>query len=355
MRSSRWFLIAFAGCLSACAALLAQFGVAPVLDRIKVPHDKHTAAKVECLTCHEAIYDATSFADRETFLPKEKVCMQCHREEKEAGNCGKCHTAPSAPRTFATRYPELKMSHSKHIELVKEDCSRCHDALPQPSRPETPIVKMSACLSCHEHQAQYDAGQCSTCHEDLARHPIQPASLLPHRGDFVRQHSDAARSSGATCGTCHEQTFCTDCHNASKAPLVELRRPERVEQRFIHRNDFVSRHMIEARIDQTQCLRCHGTGFCQNCHEQQNLTPTGDNPRNPHPPGWANAGNADGHGKAARADVTSCASCHDQGAASICVNCHKSGGPGGDPHPVGFSSHHPLSEVPKNPMCRTCH
>jgi len=51
----------------------------------------------------------------------------------------------------------------------------------------------------------------------------------------------------------------------------------------------------------------------------------------------------------------SCASCHDQGAQSNCVQCHKVGGIGGDPHPPGFRSRHNLNEARSDGRCVACH
>ena len=40
---------------------------------------------------------------------------------------------------------------------------------------------------------------------------------------------------------------------------------------------------------------------------------------------------------------------------SICIDCHKVGGVGGDPHPAGWTNRHPRDEINRNPMCLTCH
>ena len=138
---------------------------------------------------------------------------------------------------------------------------------------------------------------------------------------------------------------------------MEIKHAENVNSDYIHRNDFLGRHSIEAKFNDTTCLRCHGTTFCQSCHTLQNLTRDGMNPRDPHPPGWSFPGASGGtpHGDAARKDITSCASCHDQGPRSNCIECHKVGGIGGNPHPPGWTDKHPKSEINKNGMCIYCH
>jgi hypothetical protein len=77
--------------------------------------------------------------------------------------------------------------------------------------------------------------------------------------------------------------------------------------------------------------------------------------RSPHPPGFSFPGSPDFHGPAARRDIASCASCHDQGAASNCVSCHRVGGIGGNPHPASWLARHDAREIAGNGMCLACH
>jgi hypothetical protein len=342
------------GCVAtaACApwfTIPLRFGT----DHIKVPHSVHQRAKVDCLACHEEIYDAKTLAG--SFLPKESKCLSCHREQKQAGKCSMCHTDVRRAAPFAPPEPQLKLSHADHIERVKENCSVCHKSLPEPVRGGGLTPPMSACLQCHEHQQDFADGRCARCHVDLGRYPLKPVSQFSHQGNFVREHGRSARAGDATCTTCHEQTFCSDCHANTVSTKIEIKLPERVDADFIHRNDFVGRHTLEAQADPASCRRCHGSSFCEDCHRQQNLTPQAANPRDPHPPGWSFPASPDFHGVAARRDITSCAACHDQGARSICVDCHRVGGIGGNPHPAGWQSRHGRDEIARNGMCLACH
>jgi hypothetical protein len=318
-------------------------------DHIKIPHDKHAKAGVECLACHDAIYDAKSLAT--PTLPPEDKCLECHREWKETNQCEKCHTQPKLAAPWPSPEPSIVLDHSKHIERTKEKCEVCHKSLPNPVRAARPT--MDSCAQCHKRQI--DQGNCTQCHLDLTRYQLRPISLYSHQGDFLREHPRAARAQPESCATCHEQRFCADCHAKTASPTVEMKWPERVDRYFIHRNDFLGRHSIEARWDGASCRRCHGSSFCEDCHRAQNLTPFAQNPRDPHPPGWAMPGGVEFHGTAARRDITSCAACHDQGARSICVDCHKVGGIGGDPHPMGWQDRHPRSEISRNNLCLICH
>lgn len=342
--------IALAALLStACAGVLVRAGVLQ-RDRIRIPHTAHRRAEIDCLQCHEAVYDATSLDDR--LLPKEAICLQCHQVEREQGRCVFCHTEPTRPAAYLERTSHLLFSHAAHLERMEENCGRCHIALPDPLAGSTP--SMDACLSCHEHRAEFDAGLCARCHEDLTRYALVPVSRFSHTVDFERTHKTAAPSGGEACATCHEQTFCSDCH-ASTAPLkVETRLPDRPDRGFIHRHDFIARHAIEAQVEGQLCRRCHGSSFCDGCHTARGLTPETAAGRTPHPPGWVFPGSPESHADAARRDIASCAACHDQ-PGSICIDCHRIGGIGGNPHPDSFLRHRDSEEITKNGMCLICH
>ncbi|HZY05794.1 MAG TPA: hypothetical protein VFF02_20075, partial [Anaeromyxobacteraceae bacterium] len=139
---------------------------------------------------------------------------------------------------------------------------------------------------------------------------------------------------------------------ATTGPLKpDVQFPERVEADFIHRGDWVSRHQIEASADPASCRRCHGSGYCRSCHELNSVAPGVPGARDPHTtPGWANGAV---HGPEARRNIVSCAGCHDQGAASTCMLCHKPPG-GANPHPPGFLKRFNQGDQTK-PVCRICH
>jgi hypothetical protein len=327
--------------------------VAATLDDIRISHATHTKAGVQCLACHEEIYDAKTMTGR--YLPPESKCLECHKEKKATGDCGFCHRDAAHPTTYAKIDRSLRLSHADHIERVKEDCARCHLALPELTAGPPTVPPMSTCTSCHEHAVELASGKCNECHVDLRRFPLRPVSLFSHQGNFVRQHGSMARAAGEGCAQCHDQTYCADCHARTVPMPIEMKFPEKVTSDFIHRPDYVSRHAIEARADQSLCSRCHGQSYCDACHTAESLTPLAANPRSPHPADFSFPGSPNSHGRLARRDITACASCHDQGARSNCVDCHKVGGVGGNPHPAAWERKHPRDEIGNNPMCLTCH
>jgi hypothetical protein len=210
---------------------------------------------------------------------------------------------------------------------------------------------MGTCLGCHPHQAEYDDARCDRCHVDLSRLPLRPLAYFSHQGDYLKTHRFAARTSSTACTQCHDSGRCAECHARTTPSPVDWVSPERVERESIHRGDFVSRHVLEARADPAMCARCHSSRHCDDCHRASRIHPsTGPGGRTPHPAGWGQD-----HGLAARRDIGSCAGCHDQGAASNCVACHKVGGIGGPPHPPSFLRNHTRGDIAKNRTCLVCH
>ncbi len=347
---------AIAVALLAGASCAGRFLFGQQADRILFPHARHLKEGIDCSTCHDKLYDAKKLGESGV-LPSEATCLQCHQDDKDKGKCGMCHSDPEHPLSYFREDRHLEMNHASHLERVKEDCRYCHQVLPEPHETFEP-PKMATCMTCHNHQVDYENGRCEVCHEDLTRYPLQPITgTFSHGDDWVkRRHMTAARSTTAACQKCHDQTYCSNCHDAQTVPIpVETRYPEKVNDDFqIHRGDWLSRHSMEALADRTMCARCHGPSFCTSCHTAQNLTPAGGNPRNPHPPGWAFPGPTS-HATAARDDIGSCQSCHDQGPASDCIQCHKVGGIGGNPHPASFLARHTSTEIRRNAMCLYCH
>lgn len=325
--------------------------VAPA-DEVRFPHARHKEAKVDCIACHETIFDAKTMTAAR-FLPAEEKCLECHKEEKEKGKCGFCHKDAKLAAKWPARERTLQLSHAAHIERVKEDCSKCHTQLPEPGK-AAPPPKMAACLGCHEHQAEFDQARCDRCHVDLLRYPLKPIGAISHQVNWVRSHGRTARTASDTCAKCHDQSFCAECHAATVALPIEVKYPEEVNRDFIHRADFASRHPAEAKADSALCRRCHGSSFCESCHAANGLSSLAKDPRSPHPAGYAFPGTGR-HGRDARRDITTCAGCHDQGARSICVDCHAVGGVGGNPHPRDFTKRHGKDELATNATCAVCH
>jgi hypothetical protein len=322
-------------------------------DRSRMSHAAHAEMGLACTTCHDAVEESHVLRG---LAPKKATCAQCHQDWVDAGDCKVCHTDPTRTYARPDPAPHLRMSHAAHLPRVDGDCARCHAVLPEPGRRAPDPVPMATCNGCHEHKRWFESGRCDDCHVDLVSRPLRPVSFYAHEGNFVRGHREVARTHADSCTTCHQGSFCVDCHSTNTAALpVERLRPDNVGAPYVHRNDFLTRHGLESRADPASCLRCHQTSSCNACHTANNVTSQGRHPRRPHPPGYARPGNEPFHGTEARAGITRCAACHDQGGQSICVKCHQSGGVGGSPHPVDWSATHTREEIRTHAMCLYCH
>jgi hypothetical protein len=135
--------------------------------------------------------------------------------------------------------------------------------------------------------------------------------------------------------------------------MIEQRRPDSIERQFKHVGDFLVRHGIESRSRPGTCLRCHTSQSCDGCHIERGVSAARAGASNPHPLGWVgrDRGASTFHGTAARRDPIACMACHDHGPATNCIECHRVGGGGGNPHPRGWHS----QRSPDAPMCRYCH
>ena len=343
-------LLAAAG----CSRKLAPERAPEAQPAYSFPHSTHVDADVACQNCHAGIAKATKLEAgvRHVAIPanpsKQKACADCH------------DTDPKPKLPARTAAPRFAFSHADHLPKVQGDCRRCHRTLTEPGDASAKRPAMEVCTSCHHHQLEFQQARCMPCHVDLRGY--KPETAFKHEGEWLRNHGALARPSAESCVQCHDQTYCAECHApATTAGRPSMIFPERVERSYIHRGDYVSRHMIDAGANPASCRRCHGSPFCQSCHELQGLSKFAPSFRDPHPAGWAN-NRASGHfhGDAARRDISSCAGCHDQGASATCVGCHRVGGiasvgnPNG-PHPARFVRKHRGEDRTKNSICLACH
>jgi hypothetical protein len=155
------------------------------------------------------------------------------------------------------------------------------------------------------------------------------------------------------CSTCHAERFCSSCHAGGMMPVT----PDRLafdapRGQGLHRAGFLARHSLEAADNPGLCTTCHAPESCASCHQREKLDATSKKSRNPHPPGWIGPrGSRNDHGPATWRDPASCEGCHGGAGEKLCVDCHRVGGPGGDPHPPG---HEPSGSKLRVP-CNRCH
>lgn len=243
----------------------------------------------------------------------------------------------------------LRFDHTKH-SWEGLSCDRCHVTQSGPEAAASFLPKEAACMQCHER------AYCDMCHVEepdvasSARH--EP---FAHGSGWLGRHGLLARSGAQTCQVCHQGQACAACHTAVPAEAAFRLAMDEVEKLAMHRGDFISSHALEARADSDRCMRCHTAASCSRCHEAKGVRRGGQDPRPRHPAGWLDRTSDTFHGREARLRIETCAACHDQGAASICVICHRSGAIGGNPHPRGWARRYDLGDVAGNATCLVCH
>lgn len=331
----------------ACVSLAACAGILGLRRRgtpDRFPHRAHVLVGVSCTTCHPGIEQPATALH----LPSDATCTSagCHTKPHDARPCAGCHGSQRAIDELVAAREHLIFDHAAHIATAKGNCMRCHDGVATDAATLRP--PMATCFRCHDDLQK--ARTCDGCHENLAEEGTLPASHLAHDGDWIREHGARASSSGDLCQTCHQASFCASCHGATAPALPAERRFADPFRAQLHRAGFAGRHALEARSDPGACATCHTPDRCASCHVAKGIA---DDPRrSPHPAGWVGLAAGDNlHGRAARRDPMSCASCHGGAGEQLCVGCHAVGGVGGSPHPPGWSSTLPLSAMP----CRMCH
>ncbi len=321
-------------------------------DRIVFSHRLHVEESgLECSSCHASVAEATNIAA--SVRPKMAECFECHDEEP----CTQCHTSEANPEaTWAeTTAKELRFNHAAHLDRPGITCESCHAGAGQSTKVEDALnPAMSVCTTCHK--AQMDRLNCSYCHERLPELGKPSIGEAVHTTGFYALHGAWATGGSQLCTQCHEQSYCADCHAKTTPLKPSVKLPDRVDRNFVHRGDFLGRHALEAAARPATCQTCHGQSFCQDCHRRSNAAADNRGGRSPHPDGYAfRSGGGAFHGTDARMNIQQCATCHDQGAASNCVTCHRVGGIGGDPHPPGFERRNADQEKRNSRACIPCH
>ena len=227
---------------------------------------------------------------------------------------------------------------------------------------ENALPVMGTCLSCHD--GKQASSECKTCHltvpdgridTKLLGQMLEPAGWYfddAHGPGWLEDHRVAASLGDGYCANCHTQKECVDCHNGVTKPLK------------VHPNNWILQHPIAARKNVPDCQSCHRSQtFCVDCHqatkvvvEQPNRPPEqvsfhGDLDRWVGVKGERTAGH---HSFEAQRNIRACASCHTE---ESCMKCHAVTGLNVNPHPPGFVGSGACSRMAsKNPRaCIKCH
>jgi hypothetical protein len=287
------------------------------------PHDKHAVFFPECTACHVA-----AGGEEGDLFP-------------EASTCTACHDGSTQPRVDyeapEPRLSSLRFTHTPHTF----DCATCHLPQGEENLAVMAFPEAESCLECHAPEAESHklAEDCSYCHAPVVDFRLSENGMPPfHAPDFETSHAAAAAANQPECTSCHAESTCLHCHDGQRSPSF-------------HPVNFLASHSTEAFGRVSDCSSCHNPqAFCRECHLGLGIQGSGQSglaaPYHDGQAMWTLS-----HGQAARQDLETCVSCHQQ---TDCLRCHAAGsGMGVNPHGPGFS---PSSLSDRNPaMCTVCH
>ncbi len=306
-------------------------------------------------------------------------CAICHARE----SCARCHPnaaqlpaiaalesdrrvatvvaskAPSWPLPPSHRDPSWLATHGGAAAARAQTCANCHTQVgcrschaaggagganaviallpaPVPGSPVGALAVRTAAGTVVPAQtaAAAQAGR------PLAEVPIADAAAPPsrnivHPAGFATNHGAAASTSDPSCTSCHQRSFCVQCHNGPTKAVF-------------HPPAYLSRHAADAYAAATDCQSCHNTvAFCRACHKGAGLQAAGriDVAFHTGQPLWLVQ-----HGQAARQGLEACATCHAQ---QTCLRCHSTLTQKVNPHGPGFDAARLAKKDPL--MCARCH
>ena len=109
---------------------------------------------------------------------------------------------------------------------------------------------------------------CTDCHD--AEGEDFPYQRFNHTLYFAANHRQVVYQSQQACYMCHTQSHCNDCHGVCVELKPSIKNQTDTRRWMPHRGDYLTRHIIDARVNPTSCFRCHGNPrtakTCKPCH-----------------------------------------------------------------------------------------
>ena len=119
--------------------------------------------------------------------------------------------------------------------------------------------------SWHSQDLPEGRADCTECHKDQLAGALKPSEAFSHSTVFIRNHRFYAEQDDRLCATCHARSFCNDCHANEVEMKPSLKYGNRPDREFMHRGDYLTRHMIDGKTDPASCYRCHGRSNNEQC------------------------------------------------------------------------------------------
>ena len=126
------YILAIVFSICAIVFIAREYAVAngePVVEKTKTfkfTHQKHLAAGVECVQCHNKV-DSSSLASDKN-LPTHEECKSCHESEVNE-KCSFCHTDESNPQALPNPVRDIFFNHKIHVADSTLKCETCHQGL----------------------------------------------------------------------------------------------------------------------------------------------------------------------------------------------------------------------------------
>ena len=220
-----------------------------------------------CLVCHATAWSHD--AERISRVP-HPAHMSLANETRE---CVECHKWTAHQEVYMEEHKEMPfsgicVSYGCHVGFRSEDqCTSCHHALrgededwlvEHPQLAQT--IGTNACL-----EACHDADQCRLCHTTgerpvfdglVTRTGLEAIERLHTRADWSESHGPMALDDQPKCMQCHiSDGECRACH--AHRPVSH----DPVETWFSGHKDVV------APDDERRCVTCHERTWCDECHD----------------------------------------------------------------------------------------
>lgn len=263
-------------------------------------------------------------------------------------------------------WANMRFDHRAHIEeyAFGMDCNTCHV-----EGAESIVPSKDVCLMCHD---------------EFYGEMTDLGSINTHGPMWARNHGSMAKGGALDCTSCHSQSYCMECHVSGFADEQGAFGNNMINS---HSSDFHITHPLAARGNQQRCASCHETSFCSDCHNDfDNRIGRANSPSHKRFFSLGDGGdfaaihgdttpatNCDmchssatvadsfhdwsrGHAREARRSLTTCQSCHPGG--DVCISCHSAtaGAGGFNPHGSGWSSRSGrLKDASGGKTCSMCH
>jgi len=175
-----------------------------------------------------------------------QACANCHARE----SCMACHSqAPRVP--IIATLPAREHGGAQGVDLSAMRPPG-HSPGYRTEHRTAAAGGDASCMRCHSQT------YCATCHDGAKRPEF-------HAVNFVTRHASDALNSANECASCHQtQAFCRDCHRQNgAAPTGSASAPGQFHNA---QPGWTYGHSGAARRSLETCVSCHQQSFCMQCH-----------------------------------------------------------------------------------------